>query len=147
MATLTSEQQAFVVQHLAEYHTPSEVVELVKEEYGIEVERQQVQYYDPTVGAKPAKKWRDLFWEVRKGVQEGTTDRAIKYMDWRLQEYEKAYRRAMQMNNLPLAMDILKQAAKELGGMFTNRRKFEHMGEGGGPLEFKGVNFGPADDD
>ncbi|MDR0070944.1 DUF2280 domain-containing protein, partial [Acinetobacter sp. 11520] len=48
MATLNKKQKLFIVQSLAVFNTPQETVSLVKEEFDIEVSRQQVESYDPT---------------------------------------------------------------------------------------------------
>ncbi|MDU2882953.1 MAG: DUF2280 domain-containing protein, partial [Enterobacter sp.] len=41
MATLKGEVKAFIVQPLACFDTPSQVVELVKKEFGLSITRQQ----------------------------------------------------------------------------------------------------------
>lgn len=48
MATLKGEVKAFIVQSLACFDTPSQVVELVKKEFGLSITRQQVESHDPT---------------------------------------------------------------------------------------------------
>ncbi|WP_080703047.1 DUF2280 domain-containing protein [Bordetella bronchiseptica] len=66
MATLSDAAKRFIVQAFACYDTPSQVAEAVKEEFGIDVPRNQVGQYDPTkvAGAALATKWRDLFQEI-----------------------------------------------------------------------------------
>lgn len=68
MAKLNEAVQRFIVQALACYDTPTQVAESVKEDFGIEVTRQQIASYDPTKAASKnnlAKKWRDLFADNR----------------------------------------------------------------------------------
>ncbi|HDT2575492.1 TPA: DUF2280 domain-containing protein, partial [Citrobacter freundii] len=48
MAALKGEVKAFIVQSLACFDTPSQVVELVKKEFGLSITRQQVESHDPT---------------------------------------------------------------------------------------------------
>ncbi|MFH4247123.1 DUF2280 domain-containing protein, partial [Acinetobacter baumannii] len=48
MASLNKKQKLFIVRSLAVFNTPQETVSLVKEEFNIDVTRQQVETYDPT---------------------------------------------------------------------------------------------------
>lgn len=48
MATLNKKQKLFIVRSLAQFNTPQETVVLVKEEFNIDVSRQQCEAYDPT---------------------------------------------------------------------------------------------------
>ena len=48
MATLNKKQKLFIVRSLAQFNTPQETVLLVKEEFTIDVSRQQCEAYDPT---------------------------------------------------------------------------------------------------
>ena len=64
MATLNNKVKAFIVQGLATYMTPSEVVEAVNQEFGgLKVTRQQVSNYDPGKAAAVnlSQKWKDVF--------------------------------------------------------------------------------------
>lgn len=49
MARLTEVQKEYIVDRLACYSSPTQVVDLVKDLFGVEIVRQQVQHYDPTV--------------------------------------------------------------------------------------------------
>ncbi len=48
MAALKPEIKAFIVQSVACFDTPSQVVESVLKEFGIQITRQQVEQNDPT---------------------------------------------------------------------------------------------------
>lgn len=48
MARLKKEVQTYIVRSLAQFNTPQETATLVKEEFGIDVTRQQCEAYDPT---------------------------------------------------------------------------------------------------
>lgn len=48
MAALKPEVKAAIVQMLACYDTPSQVVEAVQKDFGITITRQQVETHDPT---------------------------------------------------------------------------------------------------
>ena len=69
MAALSDPVKLALVQALACYDTPSQEAELVKQEFGIEVRRQQVATYDPTKGAgrNQSKKLVDIFLSDSRG--------------------------------------------------------------------------------
>jgi hypothetical protein len=126
---LSEEVQRFIVQSLACFETPTEVVNAVKERFGIEMDRQSVAHYS---GVEAAKQWKAIFAETRKAYLEQEADCAIAQRPFRLRELEKLYQRAKRRGNDKQAADFLKQAAEEVGGSFTNTRAF--TGPGGAPL-------------
>ncbi|OEO27917.1 hypothetical protein VW23_007200 [Devosia insulae DS-56] len=122
---LTDEVQTFVVTSLAMFDTPMTVADAVKKEFGIEITRQAVECYDPTekAGAKLAEKWKALFEEARKAFVEDTADIAISHRAVRLRALHRMSEKAEGMN-LQFAAALLRQAAEEMGGTYTNRREF-----------------------
>lgn len=134
MATLNEAAKRFIVQALACYDTPTQVSEAVKDEFGIEVPRNQVGQYDPTKasGAALAKKWRELFYETRERFRKEVAEIPVADQAYRLRQLHKMVNEAMRRKNIVLAASLLEQAAKESGGMFTNKR--ELSGPGGGPI-------------
>lgn len=134
MATLNDAAKRFIVQALACYDTPSEVSAALKEEMGVDVPRTQVAQYDPTkvAGQKVAKKWRDLFEDTRKRFRAEIAEIPIADQAFRLRSLGKIYDRHIQRGNVVAAAAVLEQAAKEQGGMFTNKR--EVSGPNGGPI-------------
>jgi hypothetical protein len=129
MATLSEAAKRFIVQALACYDSPSEVAEAVKEEFGLEVHRSHVAQYDPSKasGKALAKKWRELFQETRDRFREETDKIPIAARGYRLRRLEKLAAKAESMRNLPLALQIYEQAAKESGDAYVN-----HKSNGGG---------------
>jgi hypothetical protein len=125
MAKLPEEIKHFIVTELACRRTPSEVVERVKEEYGLPVDRRHVHIYNPTkVQAKPvAKKWVKLFEETREAFDRDQSAISIAGKNFRLRELDDLYQRAKSKGNHVLAAQHLKQAAEEAGGAYTNRRE------------------------
>ena len=132
MAALSEPVKIFIVQALACRDTPQEVVTLVKQEYDIDVSRSQCQNYDPTKysGRNLSKKFVDLFNETRKKFDEGLIDIPIANKHFRLRQYDKLL--AKNSKNAVMSLSILKQAAQDLGGQFTNRQ--EITGKNGEPL-------------
>lgn len=139
MASLNDVHRRYIVQRLACYDTPSEVASAVAEDFGIEIDRSQVAKYDPTgvAGRTLGKKWVELFRETRERFEAEVDRVPIAHRSFRLRELHKAYQEAKRKKNLPLANQILEQAAKEVGEMFTNRK--EISGPGGGPVQHQDV--------
>ncbi|EBN2671691.1 DUF2280 domain-containing protein [Salmonella enterica] len=137
MATLKGEVKAFIVQSLACFDTPSQVVEAVKKEFGITIPRQQVESHDPTKanGKGLAKKWVEMFNETRERFQNEISDIPIANKAYRLRVLDRMATRAEGMKNLALTAEIIEQAAKECGDAYTNKHKFEHSGPNGGAIQ------------
>ncbi|MCK3839940.1 MULTISPECIES: DUF2280 domain-containing protein [Pseudomonas] len=124
MAVLRSEVKAFIVQALACFDTPSQVVAAVKTEFGVEITRQQCETHDPTkfAGKKLGKTWVDLFHAARKQFREETTDIPIANRAYRLRGLGRMAEKAENMRNLALTAQLYEQAAKEAGDVYVNRR-------------------------
>lgn len=127
MAALTSELKSFIVQALACFDTPSQVVEVVKNDFGIVVSRQQVESHDPTkvAGRGLATKWVTLFHDTRKRFREEAADIPIANRSYRLRVLDRMAARAEGMKNMALAAQLLEQAAKESGGAYTNKQQVD----------------------
>jgi hypothetical protein len=124
MAALKDDVKAFIVQALACFDKPSQVATAVKEEFKIEVTRQQVESYDPTkyAGRTLNIKWRTLFDDTRKRFREETAEIGIANRAARLRALDRMADKAESKGNLPLAIQIIEQAAKEVGDVYVNRR-------------------------
>lgn len=131
MAALKNEVKSFIVQALACFDTPSQVVEAVKNEYGVMVSRQQVETHDPTksAGKGLAMKWVTLFHDTRKRFREETAEIPIANRAFRLRALNRFVEKAETMKNIGLAMQILEQAAKETGDIYVNRARKEEVGD------------------
>lgn len=134
MAALNETQKRYVVQQLACFRTPSEVVEAVKAEFGVEVSRQQVQGYDPTSvqGARLSRHWREVFDATREAYIETVAEVPVAHQRYRLDLLQRGVEAAVRSKNWVLVADLAERAAKEVGGAYTNRR--ELSGPGGGPI-------------
>lgn len=127
-AKLSDEIKTYVVQALACFDSPSIVAASVKKELGVEVSRQLVESHDPNKRAASglAPKWRALFEETRKAFLEDTASIAISHRAVRLRALQRMADKAETQGNMVLASSLLKQAAEEVGGAYTNRREIEH---------------------
>lgn len=124
MAALSNEVKAFIVQALACFDTPAQVAASVREEFGIEVSRQQCESHDPTksAGRDLAKRWRTLFDDTRKRFREETSEIPIANRAFRLRALGRMVEKVEGMRNYGLALQILEQAAKEVGDVYVNRK-------------------------
>ncbi|BCQ63132.1 hypothetical protein PBOI14_48820 [Pseudomonas sp. Boi14] len=127
MAALSSEVKVFVIQALACFDTPSQVVESVQKEFGLSITRQQIESHDPTKvsGKGLAAKWKQLFEETRKRFREDTADIPIANRAFRLRGLARMAEKAENMRNLALTAQLYEQAAKECGDMYVNRARKE----------------------
>lgn len=123
MATLKEPVKIFIVQSLACRDTPQEVAELVKQEFKISIDRVQVAAYDPTkaAGKNLSKKFVELFHKTRADFDAGLIDIPIANKHYRLKQYQKQLER--NAKNTVMSLKILEQAAKDVGGQFTNRQE------------------------
>ncbi|EPW4995475.1 DUF2280 domain-containing protein [Acinetobacter baumannii] len=132
MAALKEPVKIFIVQALACRDTPQEVVEQVKQEFGVDISRSQCECYDPTKysGRNLSKKFVELFESTREKFDKGLIDIPIANKYYRLKQYQRQLEKT---RNVKTALKILEQAAKDIGGQFTNRQ--EITGKDGGPVQ------------
>lgn len=138
MAALTQKQKRWIVERLAVYDSPSEVSKAFFEEYGVRIDRQQVNNYDGSKGYSRKRMARKLvahFDETRERFLEETDGIAIAHKAYRLRRLDENERKAREMGNLVLSNSTLEQAAKESGDAFTNRRVLE--GDPERPLQLR----------
>ncbi|MBZ0381128.1 DUF2280 domain-containing protein, partial [Acinetobacter baumannii] len=108
------------------------VVEQVKQEFGVDISRSQCECYDPTKysGRNLSKKFVELFELTREKFDKGLIDIPIANKYYRLKQYQRQLEKT---RNVKTALKILEQAAKDIGGQFTNRQ--EITGKDGGPVQ------------
>ncbi|MDK1749420.1 DUF2280 domain-containing protein [Klebsiella pneumoniae] len=133
MAALKGEVKAFIVQSLACFDTPSQVVESVKKEFGLCITRQQVESHDPTKanGRGLAQKWADMFNATRERFQNEISDIPIANKAYRLRVLQRMSTTAENMKNIGMTAQLLEQAAKEVGEAYSNKQKVEHTSPDG----------------
>ncbi|WP_333667930.1 DUF2280 domain-containing protein [Acinetobacter guillouiae] len=110
MATLREPIKIFIVQSLACFETPQQVADAVKQEFGIEIERQQVSAYDPTksMGKNLSKKLKELFDRTRKDFKENTENIPIANKAFHFKELQGMYEDYSK--NKVMRAKVLKQA-------------------------------------
>lgn len=125
MAALPTEIKAYIVQALACFDTPSQVVKAVQEEFSLNITRQQVESHDPTKanGKKLAQKWVELFHFTRTQLQKEITGIPIANKACRLRTLDRMAAQAESIKNYALTAQFIEQAAKECGDAYANRKK------------------------
>lgn len=134
MARLKKHEKAFIVRSLAQFMEPSQVVEAVKENFKIDVSRQQVECYDPTkvAGADLSQEFVDMFHEARK-----------KYIEQPIYNIEGANDIVQlqilsdllvnKKGNVVMAIKLIDQMQKIVKGHYE--KKIEITGKDGEPLQ------------
>jgi hypothetical protein len=137
MASLKPEVKAFIVQSLACFDPPSQVVDAVLKEFGIKITRQQAESHDPNkaAGKALAKRWVDMFQATRERFQNETADIPIANKAYRLRVLDRMAVNTERVKNYGMTAQLIEQAAKEVGDAYTNKQKVEHTGKDGGPIE------------
>lgn len=132
MAVLKEPVKIFIVQALACRDRPQEVVDAVRQEFGVDIPLQQCAAYDPTrpTCRKLSADLKKLFFDTREKFDAGLIDIPIANKHYRLKQYQKQLER--NSRNTTMSLKILEQAAKDVGGQYTNRQ--EVTGKDGQPL-------------
>jgi hypothetical protein len=124
MATLTEEQQAYIVTALACCVKPKTIVEEAKQRWGIELPPSQISYYDPTnpiSGRHLADEWRVLFHATREAYIARERAIPIAIRTYRLEVLTELLDHDLVKAAPTLKASILEQAAKEVGGLYETR--------------------------
>lgn len=134
MASLPDEVKSFIVVQFGLYRSPTEVADLVQEEFDIEITRQQANDYNAGGANRKnmAKKWVELFDETREKAKKNLIDVPIAQLAYRLQVLGQMARKALKQGNRKLVADLLKQAAEDSGGAYTNKAALAHWMVGSG---------------
>jgi hypothetical protein len=121
MPTLTDEIKTFIVKGLACYDTPSQVAEAVKVHFNVEVTRQHVYAYDPNASQHMSPRWSELYAATRQALLRELGEIGIAHRAVRLRRLDRLASRC-ERNSVALAITCLREAAKECGGMYENRK-------------------------
>lgn len=132
---LSDDVKTYIVQALACFDTPTDVVEAVRKDFDVEITRQSIEAYDATkaAGRNTAKVWKALFTKTREAFLENTASIAISHRAVRLRALQRMAEKAEKSKNYALAAQLYEQAAKECGDVYTNRRQL--TGKDDGPIQ------------
>lgn len=133
---LEDEVKLYIVQQLACFYSPSEVAASVKAEYGFEVSRQRVHRYDPTkkAGADLSAELKAHFEAARAALIDGTAETGIANKMVRVRWLHDMAVAAKTRGSFVVAAQLIEQAAREMGGAFTNKYQHELSGKDGAAL-------------
>lgn len=132
MAQLKKEVKFYIVRSLAKFNTPQETADAVNMDFGIKVTRQQCERYDPTkrAGQELSTELKAEFEATRKQFVDNPQHVPLANLTYRLERMQRVIDHAGK--NSVLVLSTLEQAAKDVGGVFTNRK--EITGKDGKPL-------------
>lgn len=132
MAQLRKEVKIYIVRSLAQFNTPQETVQAVNADFDIKVTRQQCERYDPTkrAGQDLSDELKKEFEVTRQSFISNPQNIPVANLTYRLQRMQRIVDDAGK--NSVLVLKALEQAAKDVGGDFTNRK--EITGKDGKPL-------------
>ncbi|WEI17864.1 DUF2280 domain-containing protein [Acinetobacter proteolyticus] len=121
MARINKKVKIFIVRMLAEFETPTEAAKAVKEIFNVEVTPQQCEAYDPTkkIGKDLSDEFRKLFFDVRRKANDELEAIPIANKRYRLQLLQGLVEKYP--DNPVLIPKWAEQAAKEMGGQYTNK--------------------------
>ncbi|GLS44375.1 DUF2280 domain-containing protein [Methylobacterium brachythecii] len=127
MSALSDEVKTFIVQQLACFDPPSAVVKAVKDQFDLVVTPQQAEAYNPErrAGRNLSEEYREIFRATRERFLEDTASIGISHRVSRLRTLDRLATRAETMGNIGLAAQLVMQAAKEVGDVFTNRQRID----------------------
>jgi hypothetical protein len=135
---LPDEVRAFIVCRYACYDCFRDIQAGVKEHFELDLTRSTINNYNFDVAhwrQRAPAKWIKLFESQRKAFLKDMAASPIANPMYRMRQLQLLYERWR--DNPIVAADLLKQAAQEAGGLFTNRR--EITGANGGPIQL--ANF------
>lgn len=132
MAQLRKEVKLYIVRSLAVFNTPTEVVQAVQQEFGVTITRQKCEAYDPTkrTGQNLSVELKAEFEATRKVFVENPQNIPISNLAYRQEQRQRVLDR---IKNPKFILEVLEQGAKDVGGLYTNRK--ELTGAGGQPLQ------------
>jgi len=126
MAELTDPEKTAIVQALARFVRPVDIITMLREDFGTEIERWQVTKYNPTGASyEGGEKWREIFDATRKAYLEDVASHPNANQGYRLGLLHEGIEAARKARNWPLVAQLLEQSAKEVGGVLTNERSLK----------------------
>ena len=121
MAELTERQKREIVEGLAAFQSPTSIIGHFRSAYGLDLTHKQIGRYDPT---RPyfdsGERWRAIFEARRRTSLDSIADVPVAHKAYRLSILQEGVEAARAAGNWVLVMQLLKQAAREVGGTLTN---------------------------
>ena len=136
---LKYEHKAFLVQRLAVFDSPKQAADALMAEFRIELTPQGAEAYDPTkhAGRRLSERWLVLFESIRERFLDRLDEMPESHKAVRVKILARAADSFESCGNYMAMARMLEQIAREMGGVFTNRREF--TGKDRGPIEYQDV--------
>lgn len=117
MSNIPTAVAIHILQGLACFDTPEQVAASVKVNFGLVLSRQRIEAWHPErhAGARLGAHWREIFYDARQRYLAELDNIAIAHRSYRLKLLQRMADHAEAAGNLPLAMQVLAQAAREVG--------------------------------
>lgn len=132
VAKLSAQAQLYVVGALARYERNEDIVKALKELYEVDITNHAITYYNPVSLAKQGKtlkaELQEHFNKCRKEFLEAVQTVPSSSQVFRLQQLDEMAQVAKDKKNYKLAASLYEQAAKEMGGFYTDKIKHELSG-------------------
>lgn len=132
MAKLKKEHKVLIVSSLAENATPTEVQDLLRKHFGLDVSLGQISYYNPEIGSSTqlSKDWRTLYFQKKEAYRKELSTHPTTNKAFRIGLLEKGVMKHMRAGEYILMAKLLDQIAKEMGGHYDENDGAEGGGEG-----------------
>jgi len=109
---------------MAQFCGPAEAAKIVSDEYGVTIDRRTAWKYDASKkGCSISARYRRLFQEIRDRWLNDMAAIPIAQQGHRLRLLDRLATRLEDQGDYGGALRAIEQAAKEVGGIFTNERK------------------------
>lgn len=123
MAELTESQKREIVEGLATFQSPTSIIHHFRSAHDLNLTHKQIGRYDPTRPYFDAgERWRPIFEARRRAFLESIADVPVAHKAYRLTILQEGVEAARAAGNWVLVMQLLRQAAREVGGALTNER-------------------------
>lgn len=124
---LPSNVKQFIVIYNACGASPSEVVKAVKSVFDLDVSPSNIEKFDPTKvsGQSMAMELKGLFRQAQREYQQMVVKAGIADQKWRLAKLHVIAQTAFDRGNMKLCMEAMEQAAKDVGGAYTNKSQVQ----------------------
>ena len=124
VSDLSHEAKVRLITLLAQFCGPAEAAKIVSDEYGVTLDRRTAWKYDASKkGCSTSGRYRRLFQEIRDRWLNDMAAIPISHQGHRLRLLDRLAIKLESEGDYGGALKAIEQAAKEVGGIFTNERR------------------------
>lgn len=131
MAALQKPVKTFIVTQLGRFESARSVIDMVKERFGLTLTHQQISNYDPATksGERLSPELKAIFESEREKFRKDIDAIPIANKAVRLAMLQRAALEAQKVGNRNQMAALVKQAAEEVGEVYTNKRSMDVKGK------------------